>query len=136
MWRKKKNPYENKEIRVYLKSSEPGSRRLVTPPPRTAAKQPPPGTVDGAEDAGFSLHVRLRRCAAVRPEHALLSREGLQQVQGGTGESEDAPLCCRSSDGVWRRFGRLRARASAMHVFILSYFEGSCTFFHFFNSLS
>lgn len=102
----KKNPYENKEIRVYLKSSEPGSRRLVTPPPRTAAKQPPPGTVDGAEDAGFSLHVRLRRCAAVRPEHALLSGEGLQQVQGGTGESEDAPLCCRSSGGFWRRFGR------------------------------
>lgn len=53
----------------------------------------------------------LRLGAAVLPEHALLSGEGLQQVQGGTGESEDAfsaPLC-RSSSGVWRRFGRLRA---------------------------
>lgn len=32
----------------------------------------------------------LRPGAAVPPEHALLSGEGLQQVQGGTGESEDA----------------------------------------------
>lgn len=32
----------------------------------------------------------LRLCAAVPPQHALLSGEGIQQVQGGTGESEDA----------------------------------------------
>lgn len=32
----------------------------------------------------------LRLCAAVASRHALLSGEGIQQVQGGTGESEDA----------------------------------------------
>lgn len=59
----------------------------------TASSPPPPGTVaapDGAEDADFSLPVLLRLRAAVPAEHALLSGEGIQQVQGGTGESEDA----------------------------------------------
>lgn len=72
-------------------------QRALLPQPcdsaaRTAPNQPPPGTAaapDGAEDADFSLHVLLRLCAAA-PEHARLSGEGIQQVQGGTGESEDA----------------------------------------------
>lgn len=91
-------------------------QRALIPQPcdsaaHTAPNQPPPGTVtapDGAEDADFSLHVLLRLCAAVPTEHALLSGEGIQQVQGGTGESEDAftaALTCRRGSRLWRRLG-------------------------------
>lgn len=45
---------------------------------------------DGAEDADFSARVLLRLCAAVPAKLTLPSSEGIQQVQSGTGELEDA----------------------------------------------
>lgn len=64
----------------------------------------------------------LRPGAAVPAEHALLSGEGLQQVQGGTGESEDAftaALSFRRDGGVWRRLDawvRLGCRVTALGI--------------------
>ncbi len=95
MWRKK--TFGEQRNQSLFKEKSP---RILQPcdsrhcAPHSAAPKPAclctTTAPDGGEDADFSNLVLLHLCAALPPEHALFSNAEIQQVQSGTGESEDA----------------------------------------------
>ena len=96
MWKRKKNLGEQRNQSLFKEKSP----RILQPcdsrhcAPHSAAPEPAclctTTARDGGEDADFSACVLLRLRAATPPEHALSSSARIQQVQGGTGEWEDA----------------------------------------------
>lgn len=123
--KKKKKPHAEQRNQSLFKEK---SARILQPcdsrtAHRTAAPEPAclstTAAPDGAEDADFCGRVLLRLCAAMPPEHALSPSAGIQLVQSGTGELQDAcffshfysirKLC---SAGVWRLRDVLAQKAS------------------------
>ena len=67
MWKREKKPWENKEIRVYLKRSRPGSCSRVTPgtAPRTQLRQNQPACAPPRLGTAVRMRTSLLVCCCV-----------------------------------------------------------------------